>query len=260
MALETLGQLRTRGSIASNNLARAGGKPLPLGPTGYGNSPYQPLSSFAGNALVISPEWLVEDELLATSDCEHPPFPAGAVDYGAIIPFKHRLLEKAWNRFRTGTRADLCSDYEKFCHDHDQWLPDYALFRALKAKFGNGHYLEWPSELVQRKPEALEQARSQLSDRIGRASFSQFLLFRQAERLRAHAHEKKLTLMGDLPFFVSGDSSDVWANPQFFLLDEQYRPRFVAGVPPIISVRRDNSGAIPSTTGTPFGRRATVGG
>lgn len=205
---------------------------LPLGPTGYGNSPYQPLSSFAGNALVISPEWLVEDELLATSDCEHPPFPAGAVDYGAIIPFKHRLLEKAWNRFRTGTRADLRSDYEKFCHDHDQWLPDYALFRALKAKFGNGHYLEWPSELVQRKPEALEQARSQLSDRIGQASFSQFLLFRQAERLRAHAHEKKLTLMGDLPFFVSGDSSDVWANPQFFLLDEQYRPRFVAGVPP----------------------------
>jgi len=205
---------------------------LPLGPTGYGNSPYQPLSSFAGNALTISPEWLVEDELLAPSDCEHPSFPADAVDYGAIIPFKHRLLEKAWDRFRTGTRADLRPEFEKFCHDLDPWLPDYSLFRALKAKFGNVHYLEWPSELVQRQPAALEQARSQLSGRIGQASFSQFLLFRQAERLRAHAHQKGLTLMGDLPFFVSGDSSDIWANPNFFLLDEKRRPRFVAGVPP----------------------------
>lgn len=205
---------------------------LPLGPTGYGNSPYQPLSSFAGNTLVISPQWLVEDELLAPGDCDHPSFPADSVDYDAIISFKHRLFEKAWDRFRSGTRADLCPDYDRFCHDHAQWLPDYALFRALKAKFGNVHYLKWPSELVQRQPAALDQARVQLSNQIGRASFGQFLLFRQAERLKAHAHEKGLTLMGDLPFFVSGDSSDVWANPQFFLLDEQCRPRFVAGVPP----------------------------
>jgi 4-alpha-glucanotransferase len=205
---------------------------LPLGPTGYGNSPYQPLSSFAGNGLVIGPEWLIEDELLATSDCEHPSFPAGAVDYDAIIPFKHRLFEKAWDRYRTGTRADLRPDYERFCHDHDRWLQDYALFRALKAKFGNAHYLEWPTEVVQRQPAALEQMRSELSNQIGQACFAQFLLFRQADRLRAHAHRKGLTLMGDLPFFVSADSSDVWANPQFFLLDEQRRPRFVAGVPP----------------------------
>ena len=205
---------------------------LPLGPTGYDNSPYEPLSSFAGNGLVISPQWLVEDELLAASDCEHPSFPANAVDYDAIILFKHRLFEKAWDRFRTGTRADLRSDYERFCHDQEQWLPDYALFRALKAKFGNAHYLEWPSELVQRQPAALEQARGQLSNFIGQVSFAQFLLFRQAERLRTYAQRKGLTLMGDLPFFVSGDSGDVWANPQFFLLDEQHRPRFVAGVPP----------------------------
>jgi 4-alpha-glucanotransferase len=205
---------------------------LPLGPTGYGNSPYQPLSSFAGNALLISPEWLVEDELLTAGDCEHPPFPTSAVDYDAIIPFKYRLFEKAWDRFRTGSRADLRPDYERFCRDHDAWLPDYALFLALKTKFGNVHYLKWPAELVQRQPAALEQARNELSDRVGQVSFTQFLLFRQAERLRAYAHNKKLTLMGDLPFFVSGDSSDVWASPQFFLLDEQRRPRFVAGVPP----------------------------
>ena len=205
---------------------------LPLGPTGYGNSPYQSLSSFAGNGLVISPQLLVEDELLAPSDCEHASFPANAVDYDAIIPFKHGLFAKAWDRFRTGTRADLRPEYEKFCHDHDQWLPDYALFRALKAKFGNVHYLKWPCDLVQRQPAALEQARSELSNFIGQVSFAQFLLFRQAERLRAYAQKKRLTMMGDLPFFVSGDSSDVWANPQFFLLDEQRRPRFVAGVPP----------------------------
>ena len=205
---------------------------LPLGPTGYGNSPYQPLSSFAGNALLISPRRLVEDDLLTASDCEHPPFPASAVDYGAIIRFKYRLLERAWDRFRTGTRADLRLDYERFCREQDQWLPDYALFRALKVKFGGAHYLKWPSELVQRQPAALDRARSELSNPIGQASFAQFLLFRQAERLRAYAQMKRLTLMGDLPFFVSGDSSDVWANPQFFLLDEQHRPRFVAGVPP----------------------------
>jgi 4-alpha-glucanotransferase len=205
---------------------------LPLGPTGYGNSPYQPLSSFAGNGLMISPQLLVDDELLETSDCEHPSFSASAVDYDAIIPFKHRLFEKAWDRFRTGTRADLRPDYERFCHEQDRWLPDYALFRALKAKFGNVHYLKWPSELVQRQPAALEQARSELSNRIGQVSFAQFLLFRQAERLKVYAQRKGLTLMGDLPFFVSGDSSDVWANPQFFLLDVQHRPRFVAGVPP----------------------------
>jgi 4-alpha-glucanotransferase len=205
---------------------------LPLGPAGYGNSPYQPLSSFAGNGLVISPEWLIEDGLLATSDCEHPSFPVDFVDYAAIVPFKHGLFEKAWDRFRSGARADLRRDYERFCHDQDHWLQDYALFRALKAKFGNAHYLAWPTELVQRQPAALEQMRGELSSQIGQACFAQFLLFRQADRLRAHAHRKGLTLMGDLPFFVSGDSSDVWANPEFFLLDQQRRPRFVAGVPP----------------------------
>ena len=107
---------------------------LPLGPTGYGNSPYQPLSSFAGNGLVISPEWLIEDGLLATSNCEHPSFPVGSVDYDAIVPFKHGRFEKAWDRFRTGTRADLRQDYERFCHDQDRWLQDYSLFRAKRGE------------------------------------------------------------------------------------------------------------------------------
>jgi 4-alpha-glucanotransferase len=205
---------------------------LPLGPTGYGNSPYQPLSSFAANALVISPDWLIGDGLLKASDTGNQRFTTGAVDYETVIPFKHRLLEKAWENFKHGARTDLASAFERFCREQDHWLPDYALFRALKEKFGGVPYLEWPSELVQRERAALDRARGELSDEIAQSSFAQFLVFRQAERLKTWAHEQGLRLIGDLPFFVSPDSSDVWARPELFLLDEQRRPRFVAGVPP----------------------------
>jgi 4-alpha-glucanotransferase len=205
---------------------------LPLGPTGYGNSPYQPLSSFAGNALVISPDWLIEDELLKPSDIAHPFFSAAAVDYNAVIPFRHQQLEKAWEQFRAGARADLRPAYEQFCKDQNHWLDDYALFRALKAKFASAPYLDWPAGLVERNSAALDRARLELSDKIDLARFVQFLVFRQAQRLKTYAHGKGLRLIGDLPFFVSPDSSDVWAHPGLFLLDERRRPRFVAGVPP----------------------------
>ena len=205
---------------------------LPLGPTGYGNSPYQPVSSFAGNALFISPDWLIEDGFVGPSDCEHPPFSSAVVDYDAIIPFKRTLLQTARNRFRAGVRTDLRSAYERFRYDQSDWLEDYALFRALKAKFDNAYYLKWPTELVEREPAALDRVRRELADQIDEACFAQFLLSGQAERLKTHAHAKGLRLVGDLPFFVSPDSSDVWAHPELFLLDERHRPRFVAGVPP----------------------------
>ena len=205
---------------------------LPLGPTGYGNSPYQSLSSFAGNALVMSPDWLIEDGLLRAADCETAAFPEQETDYGRVIPFKHQLFETAWARFKGGAGSDLRPAYEQFCHDQAHWLNDYALFRALKARFADSYYLEWPAELVQREPAALDRARRELSDGIGLASFLQFLLFRQSERLKAHAHARGLKLIGDLPLFVSPDSSDVWADPELFLLDHRRRPRFVAGVPP----------------------------
>ena len=205
---------------------------LPLGPTGYGNSPYQSLSSFAGNGLVISPDWLIQDELLEPDDGKPGSFSQTQIDYNAVIPFKHRLFEKAWVNFMAGARADLRPAYEQFCNDQADWLEDYALFRALKARFNDAYYLEWPAELVQRDPAAIDRVRHELADEIGRVSFAQFLLFRQSERLKAHAQNKGLGLIGDLPFFVSPDSSDVWAHPEFFLLDEQRRPRFVAGVPP----------------------------
>jgi len=131
-----------------------------------------------------------------------------------------------------GARPDLESAYEQFRNDQAHWLDDFTLFRALKARFGGVHYLDWPAELVRREPAALERARSELADRIDQFCFAQFLLFRQGERLKAYARSKGLSLIGDLPFFVSGDSSDVWAAPELFLLDERRRPRFVAGVPP----------------------------
>jgi 4-alpha-glucanotransferase len=205
---------------------------LPLGPTGYGNSPYQSLSSFAGNELLISPDGLVEDELLRASDCEGNSLSVTAIDYDAVIPFKRRLLETAWINFSAGRRPDLRPDFDQFCRDHMHWLEDYALFRALKAKYNNAYYLKWPGELVRRIPAALARARRDLEGPIDQVRFAQFLLFRQAKCLQEYAHARGLRMIGDLPFFVSPDSSDVWANPELFLLDDQHNPRFVAGVPP----------------------------
>ena len=205
---------------------------LPLGPTGYGNSPYQSLSSFAGNELLVSPDGLIEDGLLLASECEGHSFSPATVDYEVVIPFKCRLLETAWARFDAGARPDLRPDFDRFCHDQAHWLDDYALFRALKAKYGGVYYLEWPAELVRRVPAALARARQDLASQIDRVRFAQFLLFRQAGRLQECAHAAGLRLIGDLPFFVSSDSSDVWANPELFLLDSCHRPRVVTGVPP----------------------------
>jgi 4-alpha-glucanotransferase len=205
---------------------------LPLGPTGYGDSPYQSLSSFAGNGLLVSPDWLIEDELLRASDCEGRPFPSDAVDYDAVAAFKHRLLATAWTNFTAGARADLRPAYAQFCRDHAHWLEDYALFRALKSRHGGAGYLEWPADLSRRVPAAMARARRELASQIDQVRLAQFLLFRQGARLKQHARGRGVRLIGDLPFFVSPDSSDVWANPELFLLDEQRRPHVVAGVPP----------------------------
>jgi len=205
---------------------------LPLGPTGYGDSPYQALSSFAGNPLLISPDWLIEDGLVHPSNCAGVVFSPSSVDFDAVARFKGALLETAWVNFARGARSDLRADFERFAHDQAHWLDDYALFRALKIRFGGAGYLEWPDDLVRREPAALEQARRELASSLDQVRFAQFLLFRQATRLKAHARAKGVRLIGDLPFFVSPDSSDVWAYPELFLLDAHRRPRVVAGVPP----------------------------
>jgi 4-alpha-glucanotransferase len=205
---------------------------LPLGPTGYGNSPYQPLSSFAGNELLVSPDWLVEDGLLREDQCDSGNLPRDEIDYDAAIAYKRRLFKTAWANFSAAKYAGLRAAYEQFRNDQAHWLEDYALFRALKAKYNGAYFLDWPRELVERAPSRLAEARGELSDIIDLVCFAQFLIFRQGERLKVYAHANGVRLIGDLPFFVSPDSSDVWSNPEIFLLTDERRPRFVAGVPP----------------------------
>ncbi len=205
---------------------------LPLGPTGFGGSPYSSASSFAGNWLLISPDALIEDGLLRARDIGTPSFSKTTVDYDEVTRFKRRLLDTVWTRFSSTAAKKLRSVFEQFCHDHAHWLDDYALFEALKTTLGGGSYLDWPAELVQRNPEALAKARRDLANQIDQVRLAQFLVFRQSKRLKEHAHTKGVRLIGDLPFFVSSDSSDVWANPELFLLNKSFRPRFVAGVPP----------------------------
>jgi 4-alpha-glucanotransferase len=206
---------------------------LPLGPSGCGNSPYSALSSFAGNTLLVSPDLLIEDGLLSPSDCEEGRrLPKNVVDFDSVIAFKHRLLEQAWRNFDSSARPELGADFERFCSEEAHWLDDYSLFRALKAHLQGADLLDWPKDLLRRNPSALARARHDLADEINESRFGQFLLSRQGSRLKEYAHRRGVFLIGDLPLFVSLDSSDVWANPECFQLDANRRPRFVAGVPP----------------------------
>jgi 4-alpha-glucanotransferase len=206
---------------------------LPLGPSGLGNSPYSGLSSFAGHSLLISPDLLIDDGLLSPGDCEAGRrLPKSAVDFDVVIPFKHRLLEQAWRNFDPTAHPSLWADFERFCAEEAHWLDDYALFRALQARMRGAHLLDWPEDLLRRSPSALARARRELADEIYESRFGQFLIARQGNRLKEYAHERGVFLIGDLPFFVSLDSSDVWAHPECFQLNTNLRPRFVAGVPP----------------------------
>jgi len=205
---------------------------LPLGPTGFGDSPYQCFSASAGNPLLVSPELLHQDDLLDSADLASPGFPAERVDYGPVIQFKNHMLDRCWANYRAGRGQGVKQAFEQFLHEHQKWLEDYALFMALKDAHGGRSWLEWPADIRLREPAALASARQDLGQSIGLHQFRQFLFFRQWLDLRRFAHDKKIGIIGDIPIFVSGDSVDVWANPQLFQLDAQRRPRVVAGVPP----------------------------
>ena len=205
---------------------------LPLGPTGYGDSPYQCFSAFAGNPNLVSPEALAADGLVSQADLEGGRLLDDRVDYGAVIAFKGRLLARAWNNFQSGAAPSLRPEYEEFGSRQAGWLDDFALFMALKEAHGGRSWLDWPAALTRREPAALRSARKELAGAIGRHRFGQFLFFRQWRRLREYAHGRGVRLIGDLPIFVAGDSADVWANPELFLLDQRRRPAVVAGVPP----------------------------
>ena len=206
---------------------------LPLGPTGYGDSPYQSLSSFAGNPLMISPEELIQDGLLDAHDLDpRPASPPGRVDFGEVIVHKDRLLALASARFRQRASQDLQDLYDSFCADQAEWLEDFALFVALKRSLRGLAWTQWPEELSGRNPEALRQAAASLSAEIAEHRLRQFLFDRQWQAVHHRAQELGIAIIGDIPIFVAHDSADVWAAPQLFYLRSDGESEVVAGVPP----------------------------
>ena len=206
---------------------------LPLGPTGYGDSPYSTLSTFAGNHLLISFDDLIEDGLLSRRILrDFPRLPEKEVDYGKAIPARMRVLESVCRTFERKASPEVKSAYAKFCRDNAYWLEDYALFWALKQAFDLKPWTEWPEELIRREPGALSRARRRLAGRIRHARILQFLFEYQWRRLRAHCHRRGIRIIGDLPIFVAHDSADVWAHPELFFVDSRGRLIVQAGVPP----------------------------
>ncbi len=205
---------------------------LPLGPTGYGDSPYQSFSSFAGNPLLISPELLIEDGLLDSQDIQELDWPPGAVDFGRLIPYKQHMLGSAADRLLAGAAPSLTGDFERFSGENQAWLDDFARFMAIKASLGGGVWTGWPEELKRRDPSALARVDSEHQPEIARQRAMQFLFYRQWAGLRARAHELGIAIVGDIPIFVAHDSADVWASQQLFALHPGGEPALVAGVPP----------------------------
>ena len=227
---------------------------LPVGPTGYGNSPYQPFSAFAGNSYFISPEKLIEDELLTWDECNAVNFGTDEtkVDYGAQYENRDALLKKAYVRFKEALESgkaigaskensetddkskpvDVKKEYKEFLSKEAGWLEDYALFTALKRKFGGASWLEWDADIKKRKPEALKKAAEELKDDIEFVYFKQFMFEKQWHELREYANDKNVKIIGDLPFYVSLDSADCWAHPEVFQMDKNLNPKVVAGCAP----------------------------
>ncbi len=204
---------------------------LPIGPTGFGNSPYQSVSAFAGNPYFISPEALIEEELLTWDECNAFSFgnDLEKVDYGTLYENRFKLLLKAWERF---SEKEEPEEYAAFIKKESFWLKDYALYTAIKEKEGGKSWLEWEKPYRNRDAEALTEAEKELSKQIDFVYFQQYAFYLQWEKLRKHANEKNVKIIGDLPFYVALDSADTWSHPEVFLMDENLTPTVVAGCPP----------------------------
>jgi 4-alpha-glucanotransferase len=206
---------------------------LPLGPTGYGDSPYQSFSSFAGNPYLISLEEVVQMGLIDPKLLdEAPAFPPDRVDFGAIYHWKLPLLRAVADSFTGRATPDQAAEFADFCAEQSDWLDDFALFMALKDAHGGSPWNQWVMPLRSRQPAALAAARQEHAAAIRAHQFNQWLFFRQWLRLKGYANAKGIQIVGDIPIFVAMDSADAWANPEAFYLDDDYQPTVVAGVPP----------------------------
>ncbi len=206
---------------------------LPLGPTGYGDSPYQGFSAMAGNPLLISPEGLLAEGLLEPGDLEQTPsFDEASVDYAEVISFKEALLGTALKRFAEGAASHLRPAYDRFRESHGYWLEDFARFMALKDAHAGSAWTDWPMDPSATGPggRALPQRGEVAGSEKHR--FRQFLFFWQWDQLRRRAAELGIRILGDVPIFVAHDSADVWSRPELYQLDDQGHPIVVAGVPP----------------------------
>jgi len=205
---------------------------LPLNPTGYGDSPFQCFSARAGNHLLISLENLKNQGLLQDSDLGDTNFPSDHVDFGSVSAWKVRLLAKAAARVRTQSPSHERHAFEIFRAANSAWLPDFALFMAIKEEQGGVAWNEWPADLASGKSAALEAARLRLRDAIHTVEYGQFEFFRQWQRLREYAHAAGIRIIGDIPIYVALDSADVWTNREYFCLSDEGQPLQIAGVPP----------------------------
>lgn len=206
---------------------------LPLGPTGYGDSPYACYSAFAGNTLLISPERLGKEGLINENDPANVrSLPGGGIDFAAAHELKDAVLAQAFTSYQRTTDTEFRSAFETFAELNAAWLDDYALFRALKNAHGGGPWYEWDRSLACRTQAALERARQELHEQIEAQKFYQFLFFKQWSELKTYCNRRGIKIIGDIPIFVAHDSADVWTNPDQFKLNPDGSPIVVAGVPP----------------------------
>lgn len=205
---------------------------LPLGPTGYGDSPYQCLSAFAGNPLLISFDKLVEEKIILPEMLEDvPSFPL-KIDYGRVIEYKFFKLKEIYNYFKKNDKSFLLNEYQQFCEDEKFWLNDYSLFAAIKDYFNGAPWNEWEDSIKKMIPERINNLKKTLHDKIEFHKFIQFLFFKQWKELKSYANSKGIKIIGDLPIFVAFDSADVWVNKHLFEVTDEGKPLFIAGVPP----------------------------
>jgi len=208
---------------------------LPLNPTegGYGHSPYSSHSAFAGNPLLISPELLLEDGLLQESDIDSSvEFSEARVEYEKVADFKMQLWQLVFRNFRDQPGGALQEEYKTFQREHQAWLPDFARFAAFKKRFEKRSWVAWPQEIKKRDAQAIKALAGELEEQVEFEKVLQFLFYRQWEKLMAYCREKNICFFGDMPFYVSHDSADVWSNPEYFKLDEDGNSTGVSGVPP----------------------------